>query len=247
MARLLIDGAAAKLTTAQILPDEISGVRSSLVCVPPNGTFYQPASTDEDRVFLILNGGGISSSGGIKNTLERQMMTHFPVGKSVEIIGGGIEGIAFLVLHLALRTADLADISSFDERCRQPYLKKLSEGERYGESFKSPQTISRTILPEGIVPRVAIGTVESRGPDTVGLHCHPMLEQYFLGLDGNDITVVTDGVRTRLGAFELLHIPLGSSHGVEVDEGCRLHYMWMDFFLDRHGQDWLKEHRPITP
>ena len=169
------------------------------------------------------------------------------MGKPVKIVGSEKAGLTFLVLNLNLTPADLADLSTFDERCRLPYLKKFSEGERYAEKIKSPQTISRTVLPEGIVPRMAIGTVESRGPDAVARHCHPMLEQYFLGLEGNDITVITDGVKTRLGAGELLHIPLGSNHGVEVAEGDRLHYLWIDFFLDRQGQDWLKEHKPFAP
>ncbi len=175
------------------------------------------------------------------------MMAHFPVGKPVKIMGSGKEGLTFLVLHLTLTPEDLADLSTFDERCRVPYIKKFSEGKRYAEKIKSEQTISRTLLPEGIVPRMAIGTVESHGPDAVALHCHPMLEQYFLGLEGNDITVATDGVKTQLGSGELLHIPLGSTHGVEVAEGCRLHYLWIDFFLTRQGQDWLKEHKPFVP
>ena len=78
-------------------------------------------------------------------------------------------------------------------------------------------------------------------------HAHPMLEQYFLGLEDNDIVVHANGAQTALGANTLLHIPLGSSHGAEVAEGKKLHYVWMDFFRDREGLRWLETHKPIPP
>jgi hypothetical protein len=72
-----------------------------------------------------------------------------------------------------------------------------------------------------------------------------MLEQYFLGLEHNSIIVIADDARTPLGARELLHIPRGSMHGAEVAEGCLLRYVWIDFFHERAGQEWLKQHTPL--
>jgi quercetin dioxygenase-like cupin family protein len=91
---------------------------------------------------------------------------------------------------------------------------------------------------------MSIGTVETEGPDRVAPHAHPMLEQFFLGLAGNEIVVQADGARTTVGPYELLHIPLGSSHGAEVAAGKKLHYVWMDFFRDREGLKWLETHKP---
>jgi quercetin dioxygenase-like cupin family protein len=107
-------------------------------------------------------------------------------------------------------------------------VRKFAECPTYGEAIKSAKTTSRTLLPKDVVPRMSIGTVETIGPDKVAPHAHPMLEQFFLGLEGNDIVVHADGAQTALGANTLLHIPLGSSHGAEVAEGKKLHYVWMD-------------------
>lgn len=96
------------------------------------------------------------------------------------------------------------------------------------------------------MPRLALGTVRAPGPDKVGAHEHPMLDQLFLGFANNNIVVHADGSSAPLGEFELLHIPLGSSHGVTVDENNMMYYLWMDFFVDREGQEWLKTHKPIT-
>ncbi|MFK7813404.1 MAG: hypothetical protein AB8B59_13005, partial [Maribacter sp.] len=54
------------------------------------------------------------------------------------------------------------------------------------------------------------------------------------------------GASAELKAYSLLHIPLGSSHGVTVEENKKMNYMWMDFFLTREGQEWLKTHKPIS-
>jgi quercetin dioxygenase-like cupin family protein len=126
-------------------------------------------------------------------------------------------------------------------------VKKFGECEAYHEAIKSAKTVSRTLLPKNIVPRMAIGTVETTGPDTVKRHRHPMLEQYFLGLENNNITVLSDSASTVLKENELFHIPSGSDHGAEVAEGNKLYYVWMDFFQDTKGMEWLKMHKPITP
>ena len=97
-----------------------------------------------------------------------------------------------------------------------------------------------------IVPRLAMGTVETSGPDRVAPHEHPMLDQLFLGLADNDVIVHADEAQVRFPAYSLLHIPLGSSHWVEAEDGCQMYYMWMDFFLTKEGQEWLKTHQHVV-
>jgi hypothetical protein len=31
-----------------------------------------------------------------------------------------------------------------------------------------------------------------------------------------------------------------------VEENKKMYYMWMDFFLTREGQEWLKTHKPVS-
>jgi hypothetical protein len=152
-----------------------------------------------------------------------------------------------LILRLALTPEDREDLAAHTNLNREAYLKTFKECTPYGEAIKSAKTESRTLLPKDIVPRMAVGTVETTGLDKVALHRHPMLEQCFLGLDGNDTAVVTDDIRTPLKAHQLFHIPLGSMHGAEVADGCKLHYIWLDFFQDRKGQERLNGHQVIAP
>jgi hypothetical protein len=127
-----------------------------------------------------------------------------------------------------------------------PFFVRYSECEAYAEAIKSSRTVSRTIVPADRVPRFCMGSVEAVGPDEVGAHAHPMLEQLFFGLPGNSCAVTADEAVETLEARALLHVPLGSRHGVRVGGGHRMHYIWMDFFRRDEDMAYLQEqHKPI--
>tara|TARA_B100000579_G_C22253483_1_gene585995 strand:+ start:97 stop:486 length:390 start_codon:yes stop_codon:yes gene_type:complete len=90
-----------------------------------------------------------------------------------------------------------------------------------------------------------MGSVETLGPDEVGRHKHPMLDQMFLGLPGCDGEVWADGESTALRGLDLMHIPLGSTHCASVGEGKKLSYIWIDSYIDRElCQKWFaRDHK----
>ena len=88
------------------------------------------------------------------------------------------------------------------------------------------------MIPHRIIPRFAIGSVESYGYDYVKPHAHPMLDQFFFSFPENDMDVIINGEHIPMGGNMILHIPLGSDHGVEVTEGKHMHYIWIDFLPD---------------
>ena len=156
------------------------------------------------------------------------------------------------ILHLVRFTKkyseqDIEDLKTFPtENKYEIYFTKFLDCHPYTEKIKSPNTVSRTVLAADIVPRVSLGTVETIGPDGVGAHEHAMLDQLFLGLTNNDIVVHADKKSTKLKAYSLLHIPIGSSHWATVGKNKTMYYLWMDFFLTKEGQAWLKTHKPIS-
>jgi len=239
--------AAKSAVVRDVLAGEIPGIRSTMVSLASGVTHNEPASTEEDRVFLVLYGRGEITAGGKKYPVQGETVAHFPVGWRADVKANGTEGLDFLVLRLTLTPVDREDLAAHPDLNRVAYVKTFKECEAYSEAIKSAKTVSRTLLPKDIVPRMAIGTVETTGPDKVAPHRHPMLEQYFLGLEGNDIIVQSDSVRTALKANDLFHIPPGSNHGAEVADGRKLYYVWMDFFQDRKGLEWLNEHKPLAP
>ncbi|MBF4985871.1 cupin domain-containing protein, partial [Nonlabens mediterrranea] len=142
-----------------------------------------------------------------------------------------------------LTDQDFKDLKEFPkENTQQVYYAKFTDCKSYTEPIKSPNTVSRTILPNQYIPRIAMGTVQTTGPDRVGAHEHPMLEQLFLGLSDNNCTVYADDAQVDFPEYSVLHIPLGSSHSVSVEKDEVMYYVWMDFFRDKKGEEWLKTH-----
>ena len=229
-----------------VLSGEVPGIAASHVSLSRDGTLSLSSSA-HDIVYLVLDGRGTVKANGTPIEVERQMIVRLPVGWKAQWGAAPGATLDLLVIRHELSTEDRADLAAHPQHQVEPYVKKFSECPTYGEAIKSAKTTSRTLLPKDIVPRMSIGTVETTGPDKVAPHAHPMLEQFFLGLDGNDIIVHADGGQTTLGSHELLHIPLGSSHGAEVASGKTLHYVWMDFFRDREGLKWLETHKPNEP
>lgn len=231
----------------ELLHGEIAGTRIEHISFagPFSQTFLQPE--DSVGMFLFIKGNG---------TLHADTMTYDIVPETIAIpfSCGAItlkvpEGDTVHLVQFTkkLSSQDLDDLKSFPAQNKyEIYFAKFEDCEPYTEKIKSPNTVSRTVLPADIIPRVSLGTVETKGPDAVGAHKHPMLDQLFLGLTGNDITVHADDRSAELKAYSLLHIPIGSTHGATVDKGKKMYYLWMDFFLTKEGQEWLKTHKPVS-
>lgn len=120
-----------------------------------------------------------------------------------------------------------------------PYIQDYLSSVQYRDKNKSDKTISREIVRQRIVPGFCMGSVESYGYDKVAQHPHPMLDQFFFSFPENDVDVLIDDFKVPMKGDTLLHIPLGSNHGVEVLGSNHMHYIWIDFFLGQAGLDRL--------
>jgi mannose-6-phosphate isomerase-like protein (cupin superfamily) len=73
-----------------------------------------------------------------------------------------------------------------------------------------------------------------------------MLDQFFFSFPENDMEVIIDDEKINMKGNVIMHIPLGSNHGVEVTGDRHMHYMWIDFMPNK--EEGLKRlnfsHRP---
>ncbi|MFO7668381.1 MAG: hypothetical protein R6W31_01865 [Bacteroidales bacterium] len=213
------------------------------------GPIMESVSLDEAyvNIFIFIKGTGILKADTLSFPLEPETIAIPSAFRKVSIEVGENDTLHYLQFVKKLSPEDFEDLKTFPEENKYDiYFTRFSDCEAYTEKIKSPNTVSRTVLPADIIPRVSLGTVETQGPDAVGAHEHAMLDQLFLGLTGNDITVHADELSARFGEYALLHIPIGSSHWATVEDNKKMYYMWMDFFLTREGQEWLKTHKPIS-
>lgn len=199
------------------------------------------------NIFIFIKGEGELLSDTLSFELEPESIAIPFASDEIMIEVSEGDTLHYLQFIKKLTEQDKEDMLLFPKENKYAiFFTRFSDCEAYTEKIKSPNTTSRTVLPEDIIPRVALGTVETIGPDEVGAHEHAMLDQLFLGLTDNNVTVHADASLTEFKAYSLLHIPIGSSHWVKVDENNKMYYLWMDFFLSKEGQEWLKTHKPIS-
>jgi len=91
------------------------------------------------------------------------------------------------------------------------------------------------------LPGFCMGSNESYGPDLVGKHSHPLLDQFFFSFEDNEVELLIDDMMQPYGGNTLIHIPLGSDHGVSIPEGKKMHYVWIDFMVDAGAVAYLDE------
>ncbi len=231
----------------ELLPGEIADTRiEHLAFVGPTVKSLQFSSKNVDLLLFIKGNGQLTADTLVFNLVPETIAIPMAF-KHVQIEVPEGEVLHFVRFTKKLSGQDVKDIEAFPAENRYDiFFTRFEDCEAYTEKIKSPNTVSRTVLPADIIPRVSLGTVEAPGPDEVGAHVHGMLDQLFLGLTDNDIVVHADGASAEFKAYSILHIPLGSSHWVTVGENKKMYYLWMDFFLTKEGQEWLKTHKPVT-
>jgi hypothetical protein len=237
--------AAEPVQVTDLLEGAIPEVRTAAVSVRGGATWRVEPPSDEDTILLFVAGAATYRTGDEAFPVDEETIARAPLGwpLEVEAAPGGVAHL--LWVRKQHQADDLEEVTRFPEHNGGPWVRAFRDCEAYGEAIKSARTVSRTILPENIVPRVAMGTVETTGPDRVAPHRHPMLEQLFLGLMGNHAAVQADDAEAHFDEATLLHIPLGSNHGASVEEGQLLYYVWMDFFTSKEGQVHLQKHKPL--
>ena len=149
-----------------------------------------------------------------------------------------------LEVRWELIEADREELSQ--RRDQFPVTARYVDAMQYRDPFKSEKTISRAIIPHRLLPRFAMGSVQTYADDLIGQHEHPLLDQFFFSLPENNMTLLIDDIQYPMGRDTLLHIPLGSNHGVSVTGDEVAHYIWIDFIPDpEKGNAYLDEvHKP---
>jgi hypothetical protein len=233
------------IAVREVLTGVVPGVATDVVQITGPSKHTEEANNNQDVVWLFLCGSALLSTKGQTFTVKDETIAHAPLGWQSEIeVAAGDTLLAVRVRKL-LSDEDLADLKTFAQNYYTPYVRRFIECTPYSEAIKSAKTVSRTLLPENVVPRMAAGTVETIGPDQVDRHKHPMLEQLFLGLQSNNATFSADDTQIAFPPLSILHVPSGSMHGCQVAAGNKLYYIWLDFFPTREGQEWLKMHKPV--
>ena len=226
-----------------LLPGEIPGVAVVHHRLSPGSSLAISGDRFKLTVLFLIDGSAEFRARERPVLLDRRASFIASPGDDVAIIAGRPTRI--LEIGWRLTEQDYATVEMPEESF--PLIQIYADCPQYRDYFKSEKTISRTIVGPHILPRFCMGSVESVGPDRIEPHAHPMLDQLFFSFPENDIVLLVDGHRHPLGGDTLLHVPLGSNHGVEVLPGKRMHYLWIDFFQRHEDMDYIAEvHKDVA-
>ncbi|GEM_PF-358054 len=227
-----------KIYRKSVLQGEINGINTYYLELFKDNPYLIKPVQNSVSLYLITHGKGIIKQGARQFEVNGLNLFAPSILEEASVLADtGDFGMLEIVIRL---TSDEYQLLK-QKQDKLPYFVDYTRCRQYKEAIKSEKTISRMILPEDIIPRFCMGSVETCGPDEVGAHSHPMLEQLFYGLKGNDCIVIADGIKTAFKENILLHIPLGSRHGVDVEEGKLLNYVWMDLFRSQEDMGYIKE------
>lgn len=200
-------------------------------------------SENKTRTLIFYTGTCSMEYDGIRHVVDEVAVFTQDQKKEV-VIHADNEDVQVLELIMSMNEEDKKELDRTKSLANKFY--RYSESNPYSEGIKSAKTVSRTLLPEKIVPRLSIGSVFAEGEDSVAAHKHPMLEQCFLGLEENNSKIIIEEEKYLFPPLSLVYIPLGKMHGVSVDKGDTMHYLWIDMFHTLEGMSYLEEqHIPI--
>ena len=224
-----------------VMVGEVGGVGIELFSIKGPYKMQETGQANFYHVLLSLKGQARCYVGKDSEEIYAYFIVRIPYNTAYRIHVQ--KGREFHFLRISKKLDDKDKLAILREQKKHSFLyaKPFAECPTYSEDIKSEKSINRLILPEGLVPRFCMGSVETLGPDTVSEHEHPMLDQLFLGLKGCRCTVHADEKKALLTENVLLHIPLGSKHSVSVKKGDKLNYLWLDFFLSLEGQEYMRK------
>lgn len=226
-----IDTSVCELRSLPMCVGEIPGTQCYHVTVPAGETFTLPADGAHYNIFILVEGECVMTSDGTVADFDERVTFVPAPEKEMSVAAKSNVQLVQIVW----------DITEEDVRLRADYgtvfplIQPYATGIQYVDPNKSPKTISRMMIPHKIIPRFAIGSVESYGYDFVKPHSHPMLDQFFFAFPENNMSLIINGEYIPMDGNVMVHIPLGADHGVEVTGTDHLHYMWIDFLPDNEA------------
>ena len=228
----------------KMLPGEIPGATVLCHHFPKDYEVCFEGQSGFIRIFFLCEGDALFDTEGESFRYAEKAVFVAKPQSAVQI--HAFEASVLLEIRWEMNAQDLADLESSETHF--PISEAYRDALQYRDFFKSETTISRAILKQSVIPRFAMGSVEAKGDDLVGQHSHPLLDQFFFSFPENDMNLLIDCRICPMKGNTLLHIPLGSNHGVIALGEQKMHYLWIDCTpqeLKQQAVDYLNEvHKP---
>jgi len=101
----------------------------------------------------------------------------------------------------------------------------------YYEQDSGPNITYQYLVKPGTLGLMSSGRVRAKGPTTKALDTHTGWDQIYLILSGSG-TVVLGDEHHRVSKGHVVRIPIGTRHGVILEEGEEIEYVYFNTFKD---------------
>ena len=223
-----VDVSRREAAAVELCKGEIPGARPVHHTIPAGQTLKFAGNCGYYHILILIQGKASFTTAGRTDVYDTRL-TYVPASDTDLTIVAETD-VQILEIQWDIFPEDSEMLAEY--RTEFPVRVPYQDSIQYVDRNKSPKTISRMMIPQRVIPRFSLGSVESYGYDLVKPHSHPMLDQFFFSFPENDMDVLIDGEHIPMGGNMILHIPLGADPGVDVTGDRHMHYMWIDFMPD---------------
>ena len=157
-----------------ILENEIKDIHVAHIAITGENAIIDSSKEGYKTIYLFVKGAGNVIAANTNYEIVPETILLPNTVKNITIKTAKNDTLHYLKISSKLTAQDLLDLKEFPaENTQNVYYAKFTDCKSYTEPIKSPNTVSRTILPNKYIPRIAMGTVQTKGPDKVGAHEHP--------------------------------------------------------------------------
>lgn len=187
------------------------------------------AREDKMQIFAFVGGNGMVQPGKNIFTIDEKSVFIPDFDRERIVVTAGDRDLEFIHIIGPMNETDRRQM----EHCQYvlPRFVKFSQVIQYTERFtqeSGAKVKQHSVIAGRHLGRYTMGWVIGKGPDFVGQHTHPTLEQWYFMLDGADFTYDAGETSVDVAAGDVSFTPHGTSHGSTCRDDGFIHYIWFE-------------------
>lgn len=215
----------------EILSDTCPGIRICKCCLKSGNTIEIETYAEKDRMQLLFftSRSGIIRSDKKIYSIDDQAVFIPDFDREKVVVTAAEKDLCFIRITGPMTEIDHRQM----ENCQYilPRFVRLKESIEYTERFtqeSGSKVVSHSIIAGRHLGRYTMGWNIGAGPDFIGQHTHPTLEQWYFMIDGSSFTYVAGGNKIPVNEGDVSFTPHGTSHGSECGENGFINYVWFE-------------------
>lgn len=215
----------------EILAGTCPGIRICKCCLKAGQARDMEVYAEDEKMQLLFftSRSGVVKSGTRIYAIDDQAVFVPDFDREKVTIIAGEEDLYFIRITGPMTEIDHRQMAN----CQYvlPRFVRLRESIEYTERFtqeSGSKVVSHSIVAGRHLGRYTMGWNIGAGPDFIGQHTHPTLEQWYFMIDGSDFTYVAGGNKIPVCEGDVSFTPHGTSHGSECTENGYINYVWFE-------------------